>query len=196
MPAGPLCDRCGVPVSPPLLTCPACAANPPAYDLARSIGLYLAERGELNPLARAVRALKFHGHRAVARSLGRTLAGLVRAPADAVVAPVPLHVGRLRERGYNQAALLARATAGVAGLALDLGALHRTRATPAQTALDAAARRSNLRGAFTAAPHVAGRTVVLVDDVLTTGATADACARALRAAGAARVFVVTVGRTP
>jgi ComF family protein len=196
MPAGPLCDRCGIPVPPPLVLCSPCATRPPAYDRARSLGLYLAERGQLNPLARAVRALKFHGQLAVARSLGRAMASLASAEPGAVVVPVPLHVDRLRERGYDQAALLARELARATGLPLAVRALRRIRPTPAQTALDAAARRSNLRGAFASSERAPARTIVLVDDVLTTGATVDACARALRRAGAARVVVVTVGRTP
>jgi ComF family protein len=158
--------------------------------------LYLAGWGQLNPLARAVRALKFHGQLAVARSLGRAMASLASAEPGAVVVPVPLHVDRLRERGYDQAALLARELARATGLPLAVRALRRIQPTPAQTALDAAARRSNLRGAFASSERAPARTIVLVDDVLTTGATVDACARALRRAGAARVVVVTVGRTP
>ena len=196
MPAGPLCDRCGIPVPPPSSLCSPCATRPPAYDRARSLGLYLAGWGQLNPLARAVRALKFHGQLAVARSLGRAMASLASAEPGAVVVPVPLHVDRLRERGYDQAALLARELARATGLPLAVRALRRIQPTPAQTALDAAARRSNLRGAFASSERAPARTIVLVDDVLTTGATVDACARALRRAGAARVVVVTVGRTP
>jgi ComF family protein len=194
MPDGALCDRCGIPVPSPLLTCAPCATHPPAFDHARSLGLYRSERGQLNPLARAVRALKFRGQLAVARSLGAALATLP-SPPDAVVIPVPLHVGRLRERGYNQAAVLARALARTTGRRLDVRTLRRIQPTPAQTTLDAATRRSNLHGAF-ATIQPAASTIVLVDDVLTTGATADACARTLRAAGAARIVVLTIGRTP
>jgi ComF family protein len=195
MPAGPLCDRCGIPLSPGLPTCPSCVARPPAYDTARALGLYLAGPGVLNPLARAVRALKFHGHRAVARTLGAALMGLVPCDASTVV-PVPLHLSRLRERGYDQAMLLAHGLARAAQLPLRARALTRTRATASQAHLDAVTRRVNLARAFTATSPCAGETIVLVDDVLTTGATADACASALRSAGAARICVVTVGRTP
>jgi len=158
--------------------------------------LYLAGPGLLNPLARAVRALKFHGHRAVASSLGGALTGLLPLPAGALVVPVPLHISRLRDRGYNQAMLLARALARRAHLRLVPRALVRHRATPSQAHLDAAGRRANLANAFEATMGLEAATIVLVDDVLTTGATADACATALRAVGAARVLVLTVGRTP
>jgi ComF family protein len=197
IPVGPVCDRCGIPLPPGPLVCTSCLARPPAYDTARALGLYLSGPGVLNPLARAVRALKFHGHRAAGASLGIALVGLVPAAGDpTVVVPVPLHVDRLRERGYNQAVLLARALAPAAGLRLRARALMRVRPTPSQAHLDAAARRANLSGAFIARARLAGTAVVLVDDVLTTGATADACATALRAAGATRVDVLTVGRTP
>jgi ComF family protein len=158
--------------------------------------LYLAEGTQLNPLARAVRALKFRGHRAVAATLGEAMARVLPSGPHDLVVPVPLHVARLRERGYNQAVLLARALARTAGLHVMPSGLVRRRPTPAQADLDAVARRANVRGAFVAPARLAGAAVVLVDDVLTTGATADACARALRAAGARRVSVLTVGRTP
>jgi len=196
MPVDTLCARCGIPVSPPLHLCAACAIRAPAFDIARALGLYLAGPDLLNPLARSVRALKFHGHRAAAASLGAALGSLLPLPAGALVVPVPLHPSRLRERGYNQALLLARALGRAAQLRVAVRALVRRRATPSQAHLDAAARRANLAGAFAAPAPLDGATIVLVDDVLTTGATADACARTLRAAGAARVLVLTVGRTP
>jgi ComF family protein len=199
MPAGFRCDRCGIPLPLDLPTCPPCTARPPAYDTARALGLYLARPGFLNPLARAVRALKFHGHRAAGSALGAGLARLLPpnpSGARPVIVAVPLHVDRLRERGYNQALLLARALARATGLRLAPNALARVRATPSQAHLDAPARRANLAGAFAAHDDLAGTPVVLVDDVLTTGATADACAGALRRAGASRVDVIAVGRTP
>jgi ComF family protein len=196
MPVTNLCLCCGIPLSPPLRTCAPCSAHPPAFDAARAIGLYLTGPDLLNPLARAVRALKFHGHRAVAASLGAALADLWPIADGAVVVPVPLHPTRLRERGYNQAALLASGLARRAGRRLALRALVRRRATTTQAQLDAAARRANLANAFVAPAPLPDTPVVLVDDVLTTGATADACARALRAAGATHVLVLTVGRTP
>jgi ComF family protein len=196
MPVDTLCARCGLPISPPRHLCAACAARTPAFHVARALGLYLAEPGLLNPLARAVRALKFHGHRAAATSLGAALATVLPLPREATIVPVPLHPARLRERGYNQALLLARALARTARLGLAPRALVRRRPTPSQARLDAAARRANLAGAFLAPAPLPAGPVVLVDDVLTTGATADACARTLRDAGATAVVVLTVGRTP
>src|SRR5439155_20729340 len=118
--------------------------------------------------------------------------------ADAVLVPVPLHPARLRARGFNQALLLARALGRRLDLPVAPRVLVRRRATRAQPGLDAVERRRNLREAFRvrAPGTVAGRRVELVDDVLSTGAPADACARALLAAGAVRVDVYTVGRAP
>jgi ComF family protein len=145
-----------------------------------------------------VQHLKYRGARSLARPLAELLAARYAFPADALLAPVPLHPARLRTRGYNQAALLARGLARRRGLALAPRLLERTRPTAEHAHLDAAARRHNVQGAFRVrpSPALAGRTVVLVDDVLTTGATADACARVLVAGGATAVHVFTVGRTP
>jgi len=115
-------------------------------------------------------------------------------PARAVLVPIPLARERERERGFNQAALVAERVARGLGAPLRERWLARTRATAPQTELDAVERRANVRGAFVASTAAAGADVVLVDDVLTTGATAGECARALRAAGAASVGLLTVAR--
>jgi ComF family protein len=153
-----------------------------------------------------VHELKFRGRRRVAGRLAEMLlaspevrAVLAPEPARAVspvVVPVPLHPRRLRERGFNQSALLAQALAEGHGLRLVEGALTRREHTPPQTGLSAAQRRANVARAFVVrrrAP-VTGRIVVLVDDVVTTGATARACARALVSAGAAEVRLLTAAR--
>ncbi len=191
------CPRCGLPSAPLAVPCGACWTRPPAFSSARALGPYRADEPP-NVLARTIQHLKYRGGREVAAPLAALLAtGYPFAP-DALVTPVPLHRSRLRARGYNQALLLARGLARRRGLDLAPRLLERTRPTEEHARLDAAARRRSVRGAFRVrSPELArGRVVVLVDDVLTTGATADACARVLLAAGARAVHVYTVGRTP
>ncbi|HXH07782.1 MAG TPA: phosphoribosyltransferase family protein, partial [Vicinamibacterales bacterium] len=158
---------------------------PPAVDLMRSAALY---EGALREI---VHALKYDGRRSLARPLAalmRTCGPDLLEGADAVI-PVPLDGRRLRQRGFNQARLLAE------GLGLPvLDALARTRRTPPQTSLPAARRHANVRGAFAVRRPVAGLVVVLVDDVATTGATLFACARALREAGAREIRALTAAR--
>jgi ComF family protein len=190
--AAPCCERCGVPLhAGPVAVCGPCAAEPPAWDWARAAAEYTGVVRD------AIHAFKFEGKRALARPL----AALIREQWGAALAgdvgglvPVPLAADREHERGYNQAALLAEGLA--AGLRVPVRPrwLARVRATRAQSDLGAAERRANVRGAFAADPAAAGRHVVVVDDVLTTGATAAECARALLAVGAARVGVLTVAR--
>jgi ComF family protein len=178
--------------------CPACTRRPPAFLRARAAALYLPATAGLNALAAAVHALKYGRRRRVAAALGSLLAARYPYGAAALLVPVPLHLNRLRTRGFNQALLLARALSRGRGLEVAARALIRLRDTHMQPGLSAAERRRNLRGAFAVREPavVMGRHLVLVDDVITTGATADACAFTLRAAGAARVDVFTVGRAP
>jgi ComF family protein len=195
----PGCPVCGEPF-PGLggtLPCEACRRAPPPYGFARAVSAY--EGG----MREAIHALKFAGRAVLAAPLGRLLAEA--APAALPVAPgewaeglvpVPLHPARLAERGFNQAVLLAAPCAAAWRVPVLGRALVRSRPTRPQTDLDAEARRANVRDAFSVArpAEVAGRRLLLVDDVLTTGATAGAAARALRAAGAAAVGVVALAR--
>jgi len=161
---------------------------PRAIDRARAIGDY---DGALRAI---LQAFKYEGR----RSLAEPLAALMRRRgADvlsgvACVVPVPLHASRRRHRGFNQAADLARRL----GIPL-VHALRRVRATPTQTGLPAAQRHRNVRGAFALARHgetIRGLVVLLIDDVSTTGATLEACARVLKAAGAIEVRALTAAR--
>ena len=145
-------------------------------------------------LREAIHALKFGGCRAMAGPLGDLIATTVladrRLRADVVV-PVPLHASRYRQRGFNQAELLGRRVAWVLGLPCE-GLLRRTHATDAQSGLTRQVREINVRGAFVCVEPLAGRDVLLIDDVMSTGFTASECARALRVAGAGEVVVATV----
>jgi ComF family protein len=190
------CARCGGP-APPGGTCVSCVQRCPAFTGARALGPY-RPGDPRDVLARAVQQLKYHARRELAAPLGELLAEHYPYADDALLVPVPLHLSRLRARGYNQALLLARALARRRRLACDPRLLVRTRATPEQAELDADARRTNVRGAFALrrGTRPSHPSVVVIDDVLTTGATADACARALIAGGAGQVHLYTVGRTP
>jgi len=173
-----------------VVTCGACVVAPPAFDWARAGGLYAG------PLRDAVQRFKFGRRPALARPLAALVLEQCAAavPPRAVLVPIPLARERERQRGFNQAALVAERVARGLGAPLRERWLARTRATAPQTELDALERRANVRGAFVASTAAAGADVVLVDDVLTTGATAGECARALRAAGAASVGLLTVAR--
>jgi ComF family protein len=186
-PVPPGCRRCGLPGPDPV--CGGCYAAPPAFAGVQAGGLYGG------PLADAVQALKYGGRPAVARPLGAWLAARVALPPEAVLVPVPLARRRRIARGYDQAALLAGHLARASGRPRLLGALRRLRETPPQVGRTRAERARNVAGAFAAGPRrVDGLDLVLVDDVVTTGATADAAAAALRAAGARSVTVVALAR--
>ena len=179
----PLCGICGQPVDPagPLHGCRRASA---ALTTISAVGMYMG------PLREAVHALKYHSRHGVAATLAALLAPAV-APllqqSDLLV-PVPLHPTRERERGYNQAAILASELQYLLPVEVAPVALRRTRATADQTALSAVQRAANVRGAFTAqADVVSGRRVWLLDDVYTTGVTLRAGARELRVAGACEV---------
>ena len=196
---GPLCTCCGIPFDVALADgfadtlCAVCLTRPPAFDKARAILRYdESSRAPILALKHADRLDLVPGFAAWLERAGR---GLIET-SDLIV-PVPLHGLRLWRRRYNQAAELARALARRTGLALDTGALVRSRATPSQGVMPSArARRRNVLGAFRVPQkaRVAGRSVLVVDDVLTTGATADAAARALRRAGAKKVQVLALAR--
>lgn len=190
----PLCDRCGEPFEVDRSgagTCVSCMTDPPVYGRARAVFRYDEASRPL--------VLRFkHGDRTgaaphFARWMARAGAALL-AEAEVVV-PVPLHRWRLWRRRYNQAALLAIALAKLANWPCLPDALDRARATPSQGMLGRGQRARNVQGAFRLRrPEIAGRKVVLVDDVLTSGATVGECARILLKGGATRVDVLTLAR--
>ena len=186
--SAPACPRCAL-GSPGEAVCGRCLADPPAYDATYAA---LAYRFPVDVL---IHALKFRGELALAPLLGGLLAECARAgwPADAIV-PVPLSAARLRERGYNQAMEIARPVGEVLRVPVEARLCERTRDTPAQTELVWAERARNVRGAFRCSAPLDGAVIAVVDDVMTTGATLAEIAKALKAAGAARVFNIVAAR--
>lgn len=193
----PVCAQCGLPFDLPAAAdtvCGACLVAKPPFARARALWRY--DSGA-RPLILGFK----HGDQTFAAPA--FAAWLARAGAElldnaACIVPVPLHPWRLVMRRYNQAALLARAVAAVSGLPFGADWLRRTRPTPSQGGLDRSHRHSNVRGAFALTDRgrarVAGQRVVLIDDVLTTGATASECARTLLRAGAEQVDVLALAR--
>lgn len=196
----PRCDRCGHPYDPQHRSadCSWCVLLPPYVRSARSCcGVPGGNAGAI------VHALKYQGWSAVAAGMGRRMAAL-RFPADveqerAALVPVPLSPSRLRERGYNQSAELARHIAARWGIPVREDILVRGRATTTQTRLTPGERKRNVSGAFHAAVNrnsLRGQHLVLVDDVVTTAATLNECAAALHDGGARIISFVTFGRAP
>ncbi len=190
------CPRCALPLAAAASCCGRCALHPPAWDRAIAWADYAA------PLDRLVAQIKFGGDAALARWLGRLLGQRLGAawppqwPAAALVLPVPLAAARLRSRGYNQAWEIARGVAASLHWRADCRRLSRRRESPAQSSLPLARRAANVRGAFVAEGLPPGRPVLLVDDVMTSGSTAEHATRALLRAGSGPVLVAVLLRTP
>ena len=191
----PVCDRLGIPLpydtGGPTVSA-AALAHPPVYDRARAVARFDDRVRHL------VHRLKYGDQHDGVALFGRWLRGAAAPllPETDLIVPVPLNRWRLWQRRFNQAALLAQALGRETGIAVDPVALVRARATPSQVGMTADQRRRNVQGAFRVPPGkralIAGRNILLIDDVITTGATADACARVLKRAGAERVDVAAI----
>ncbi|HEV2866169.1 MAG TPA: ComF family protein [Allosphingosinicella sp.] len=191
----PCCARCAMPFEFEQgadAVCGACLAHPPAFDRVRAAVAY----GDI-PRKVALR-LKYGGRPGIAETIGRFMERHLDAPPDAILAPVPLHRWRIWKRGYNQAALIASSLSRRSGLEARLDLLIRIKATPPLKGMGPKERRDTVRGAFRVSPKhkaaVRGRTVILIDDVFTSGATTNVCAAVLKRAGAAEVGVLTWAR--
>lgn len=195
---GPLCPRCGLEFTSPDTDshlCGICLTRRWHWTLHRSCGWYDGT------LKLAIHHLKFSGDHTVLPYLGDLLYQVflrecVSVPVDMLV-PIPLHRRRLRQRGFNQSLLLARLLSRRTGIPVEPRILRKTRETAPQTSLTASERRANLRGAFTVADAraTASRSILVIDDVYTTGTTINECSKILLNSGASRVAALTVART-
>lgn len=176
----PCCPLCATPLGSAAAACGACLARPPAYDATHAAWQYAF------PADRLVLLLKYQRRLASADFIAQAMLAGVR-PAGTLIVPVPLAPERLRARGFNQALEIARPLARALDLPLDVGSLVRTRDTAAQSQLPWRARQGNVRNAFACNRDFAGQSVIVVDDVMTTGATLSAVARTLKDHGAISV---------
>jgi ComF family protein len=201
----PFCDRCGAPVAAGLLVCERCAGEPdPAFAWSVAAFQYSGT------IRRAIHIMKYRRRAALGRPLGEMLAAYLRcagqpllpegcggvSEAFDLVVPVPLHPAHLRRRTFNQAERIARPVAEAFGLQVDADGVRRISGRQSQTIVDPAARMENVRGAFAASPgRFDGKSVLVIDDVLTTASTAREVARVIRDAGARRICVAAVARS-
>lgn len=194
----PFCEKLGTPfthdLGPGVLS-PEAIADPPSYSRARAVARY-----EEGPVSRLVHRLKYADHLDLAEPMGRWMAraGAELLEPGSLLVPVPLHRRRLFVRRFNQASVLAHSVAGWTSAKVESLALRRVKPTIPQVGLTRSQRALNVQGAMTvpaeARSRISGRNLILVDDVLTSGATTDAAARALLRAGAARVDVLVFAR--
>lgn len=185
---GPSCSVCARPLESEYAgLCGECLRSLPPFSMLLAYGLYAG------PLKEAINQLKFMSARRLAGPLGGLLAELGLPRAD-FIAPVPLSPAALRQRGFNQSALISKSLSKATGIPVGLGLLYKKKETPTQIGLSGRQRRLNLRGAFGVRERLAGQRVLLVDDVVTTGATARECARTLLEAGAGEIIAAALAR--
>ena len=200
----PLCRLCGRPYRHDWQSdhlCGACLLQPPSFSVARSWACYPRDPDPSHPLRQVIHRFKYGRQASLGQPLGRHLAQVCRpwfrsSELDLII-PVPLHPRRLRWRGFNQAVLLGREVGKAWGLPLNPFVLIRKTETAPQTGLSLKERRPNVKGAFSIAPGraVKGMRLLLMDDIYTSGATVNECARVLLRSGAREVQVLTLGRT-
>jgi ComF family protein len=190
----PFCQKCGLPLPFPNNLCSSCEGRSHHFFFARSYGLFDEIFQKIIHLFKYRRKLSLAGP--LSELMAKTMRTDPRFSVMEAMMPVPLHPAKRRSRGYNQSELLARDLSRTAGLPLLREALIRTVNTPSQSRLSLSERMANVGSAFWAKDSrcLQDRRIILVDDVLTTGSTADACARALLEAGAAQISVITVAR--
>lgn len=188
--AGPVCDACGLPQESSGL-CERCEQKAPAYKLLRSWAVFE------NPVQRALHRLKYRRDIGMGEAISNQMSGFISQlgwPVDTII-PIPLGKNRMKERGYNQVAMVAMPLSVQLGLGYHPSALVRARETRSQVGLSARERQENVRNAFFAdKKKVSGQNILLMDDVSTTGATLSSAAEALYASGAKVVFAATVAR--
>lgn len=180
------CPQCGEPTTHGE-RCGACLIEAPHF--ARTIALYRYDF----PIDQVIRSFKYGHQLSVANWLGQRLAERIQTPADLII-PLPLHPERLRERGFNQSVEIAAAIGNCLNLPVHRSTLNRTRPTPHQTGLSPKERKKNVRAAFECTTDYSDKTILLVDDVMTTGATLNECARTLKLHGATTVIAVVAAR--
>ncbi len=185
---GPKCDKCGMPLdSDSSIICGECIKDQPAFRSVRTFGLYKG------PLRKAINLLKYHNMKRLSKPLSGMILRMKIPRADTVM-PVPLYKERLRQREFNQSALLAKYTAKNTGTPLLVNCLVKVKDTMPQVGLSSRERRRNIRNAFGVDKKelIKGKDIILVDDVITTGATVRECSRVLKKAGAGSIYVMAL----
>jgi competence protein ComFC len=186
----PFCEKCGIP-TPGTNLCEKCKRNPPAYRIMRSWAVFDS------PVQNGLHTMKYRGNVSFGESIAEQMTDFVRSlrwPVDVMI-PVPLGKKRLKERGYNQVALVAEPLSYQLGWRYEPDALRKVRETRSQVGLNISQRGENVQDAYQADPNVVkNATVLIMDDVATTGSTIAACTTALLSAEAREVYVVTIAR--